>query len=122
MNIAELLTEAAAERPRHPAFLFEDQALTYAALDRRTDRFAGALAGLGLGAGEVAAIWLGTSLQEDNPFNTPWRREKGGLWDVGPHALSVLIPVLGDVTEVARRAEVVPASPARSLGPAGRAR
>ena len=31
---------------------------------------------------------------------SPWRREKGGLWDVGPHALSVLIPVLGDVTEV----------------------
>lgn len=29
---------------------------------------------------------------------SPWRREKGGLWDVGPHALSVLIPVLGDVT------------------------
>ncbi|MFE3517258.1 Gfo/Idh/MocA family protein [Streptomyces sp. NPDC059166] len=31
---------------------------------------------------------------------SPWRREKGGLWDVGPHALSVLIPVLGDVTQV----------------------
>jgi predicted dehydrogenase len=32
--------------------------------------------------------------------NSPWRREKGGLWDVGPHALSVLLPVLGDVTAV----------------------
>jgi predicted dehydrogenase len=32
--------------------------------------------------------------------DSPWRREKGGLWDVGPHALSVLLPVLGDVTEV----------------------
>ncbi|MFE9253198.1 Gfo/Idh/MocA family protein [Streptomyces sp. NPDC007088] len=32
--------------------------------------------------------------------DSPWRRDKGGLWDVGPHALSVLIPVLGDVTEV----------------------
>ncbi|MFJ8857226.1 Gfo/Idh/MocA family protein [Streptomyces sp. NPDC102451] len=31
---------------------------------------------------------------------SPWRREKGGLWDCGPHALSVLIPVLGDVTDV----------------------
>ncbi|MFD0295683.1 Gfo/Idh/MocA family protein [Streptomyces sp. NPDC127118] len=29
---------------------------------------------------------------------SPWRRDKGGLWDVGPHVLSVLIPVLGDVT------------------------
>ena len=43
MNIAHLLTEAAAERPEHPAFLFEDQAFTYAALDRLTDRFAAAL-------------------------------------------------------------------------------
>ncbi|MBD0711612.1 MULTISPECIES: Gfo/Idh/MocA family protein [unclassified Streptomyces] len=31
---------------------------------------------------------------------SPWRREKGGLWDVGPHVLSVLLPVLGDVTEI----------------------
>ncbi|MCZ2524529.1 Gfo/Idh/MocA family protein [Streptomyces sp. HB2AG] len=31
---------------------------------------------------------------------SPWRRERGALWDVGPHALSVLLPVLGDVTDV----------------------
>jgi predicted dehydrogenase len=31
---------------------------------------------------------------------SPWRREKGGLWDVGPHVLSVYLPVLGDVTEI----------------------
>ncbi|MGW0733224.1 Gfo/Idh/MocA family protein [Streptomyces sp. NPDC002851] len=31
---------------------------------------------------------------------SPWRHEKGALWDVGPHALSVLLPVLGDVTGV----------------------
>ncbi|MEV6160354.1 Gfo/Idh/MocA family oxidoreductase [Streptomyces sp. NPDC052052] len=31
---------------------------------------------------------------------SPWRSEKGGLWDVGPHVLSVLIPVLGDVTHL----------------------
>ncbi|MDI5974424.1 Gfo/Idh/MocA family oxidoreductase [Streptomyces sp. SL13] len=36
-----------------------------------------------------------------SPFaDSPWRAEKGGLWDVGPHALSVLLPVLGDVTDV----------------------
>ncbi|WP_275558087.1 Gfo/Idh/MocA family oxidoreductase [Streptomyces sp. 5-6(2022)] len=29
-----------------------------------------------------------------------WRRERGGLWDVGPHSLSVLLPVLGPVAEV----------------------
>jgi len=27
---------------------------------------------------------------------SPWRREKGALWDVGPHALSVLETVLGE--------------------------
>lgn len=49
------------------------------------------------------ALWLGAlwAPGTDNAFGaSPWRREKGGLWDVGPHALSVLIPVLGDVTEV----------------------
>ncbi|MFI5661279.1 Gfo/Idh/MocA family protein [Streptomyces sp. NPDC051684] len=32
---------------------------------------------------------------------TPWRAEKGALWDVGPHALSVLLPILGEVGTVA---------------------
>ncbi|MEU2431756.1 Gfo/Idh/MocA family oxidoreductase [Streptomyces sp. NPDC007861] len=47
------------------------------------------------------AQWLGSlyATDSDSPFAaSPWRREKGGLWDVGPHALSVLLPVLGDVT------------------------
>jgi predicted dehydrogenase len=36
-----------------------------------------------------------------NPFGaSPWRREKGALWDIGPHALSILLPVLGPVTAV----------------------
>lgn len=30
-----------------------------------------------------------------------WRRERGGLWDLGPHALSLLVPVLGPVRRVA---------------------
>lgn len=47
------------------------------------------------------AEWLGALDSGDNPFaDSPWRREKGGLWDVGPHALSVLLPVLGDVERV----------------------
>ncbi|WP_155056360.1 Gfo/Idh/MocA family protein [Streptomyces blattellae] len=45
--------------------------------------------------------WLGSVFTSDSPFATPWRREKGALWDVGPHALSVLLPVLGDVRRVA---------------------
>ncbi|MDO0938806.1 Gfo/Idh/MocA family oxidoreductase [Streptomyces sp. DG2A-72] len=47
------------------------------------------------------AQWLGSVFTGDSPFATPWRREKGALWDVGPHALSVLLPVLGDVRRVA---------------------
>ncbi|MFF4490746.1 Gfo/Idh/MocA family protein [Streptomyces sp. NPDC001544] len=47
------------------------------------------------------ADWLGAVFTTDSPFAaSPWRREKGGLWDVGPHALSVLLPVLGDVRRV----------------------
>ncbi|MEU0097485.1 Gfo/Idh/MocA family oxidoreductase [Streptomyces sp. NPDC006267] len=46
------------------------------------------------------AQWLGSLYATGSSSeyaDSPWRREKGGLWDVGPHALSVLIPVLGDV-------------------------
>ncbi|MCX4677788.1 Gfo/Idh/MocA family oxidoreductase [Streptomyces sp. NBC_01433] len=49
------------------------------------------------------AQWLGALYGPDSTSEyaaSPWRRDKGGLWDVGPHVLSVLIPVLGDVTEV----------------------
>ncbi|MEU9471128.1 Gfo/Idh/MocA family oxidoreductase [Streptomyces avermitilis] len=51
------------------------------------------------------AQWLGAVFTSDSPFAaSPWRREKGALWDVGPHALSVLLPVLGDVGRVAAAA------------------
>jgi predicted dehydrogenase len=32
--------------------------------------------------------------------DSPWRKEHGALWDIGPHALSAVIPGLGPVTEV----------------------
>ena len=47
-----------------------------------------------------SAIWLGSVFSPSSPFNTPWRREKGGLWDLGPHAISMLWPVLGPVRHV----------------------
>jgi len=48
------------------------------------------------------AEWLGSVFTSDSPFAaSPWRQDKGALWDVGPHALSVLLPVLGDVRRVA---------------------
>ncbi|MCI0384961.1 Gfo/Idh/MocA family protein [Streptomyces sp. CNQ085] len=50
------------------------------------------------------ADWLGGIFAEGaepSPFaDSPWRREKGGLWDVGPHALSMLLPVLGDAADL----------------------
>jgi predicted dehydrogenase len=44
--------------------------------------------------------WLGTAMDESSPFNTPWRRDKGGLWDLGPHAVSLLWASLGPVVSV----------------------
>ncbi len=32
-----------------------------------------------------------------------WRRERGALWDIAPHALATLIPVMGPVTSVTAR-------------------
>jgi predicted dehydrogenase len=44
--------------------------------------------------------WLGTALDAASPFNTPWRQDKGGLWDLGPHAVSMLWAGLGPVVSV----------------------
>ena len=36
-----------------------------------------------------------------SPFDSsPWRKEHGALWDIGPHALSLLVPALGPVVSV----------------------
>ncbi|MDT0264882.1 Gfo/Idh/MocA family oxidoreductase [Streptomyces sp. DSM 44915] len=38
----------------------------------------------------------------DTPYSqSVWRQERGALWDVGPHALSLLLPPLGDVADLA---------------------
>ncbi|WP_433394368.1 Gfo/Idh/MocA family protein [Micromonospora sp. KLBMP9576] len=48
------------------------------------------------------AVRFGSIFQPGNPYGaSPWRREHGALWDVGPHALSIVLPVLGRVTHVA---------------------
>jgi predicted dehydrogenase len=47
------------------------------------------------------ARWIVSAFGEGSPYaSSPWRREKGALWDVGPHALSVLIGALGPVERV----------------------
>jgi predicted dehydrogenase len=50
------------------------------------------------------AVWLGSALRAGNPFNTPWRRDKGGLWDLAPHLISLLWASLGPVQSVTARA------------------
>ena len=48
-----------------------------------------------------AGSWLGNNYQPDSPFkDSVWRKEKGALWDIGPHALSLFLPALGPVTAV----------------------
>ena len=50
---------------------------------------------------EARVDHVGTIYDEGNPFGaSAWRRESGGLWDVGPHAVALVVPVLGKVTEV----------------------
>jgi predicted dehydrogenase len=50
----------------------------------------------------ASVLYLASIFEPGNPFGeSPWRREQGGLWDVGPHALSALLPALGKVERVA---------------------
>jgi predicted dehydrogenase len=47
------------------------------------------------------ARFIVSAFAKDSPYGaSPWRREKGGLWDVGPHALSVLVGGLGPIARV----------------------
>jgi predicted dehydrogenase len=48
----------------------------------------------------ASCLWLGSAFAAGSPFDTPWRHDKGGLWDVGPHALSLLTGVLGRIVGV----------------------
>jgi predicted dehydrogenase len=53
------------------------------------------------GFDEARVVMLASILGADNPYrDSAWRYEYGGLWDLGPHALSLLLPVFGPVAEV----------------------
>lgn len=42
--------------------------------------------------------WLSALQDPDNPFGaSPWRREQGALWDIGPHAISTMTAALGPI-------------------------
>ena len=112
------LAVAAAEAGRH-LLLEKPLALTGADADRVvaavrgsgvasvvffTDRFQTATSTWLAQAGRTrlaggAASWLNT-LAGSPVAGSPWRQEKGALWDLGPHLLAVLLPALGPVTAV----------------------
>ncbi len=42
--------------------------------------------------------WFSALQEPGNPFGaSPWRHERGALWDTGPHAVSMLMAALGPV-------------------------
>jgi predicted dehydrogenase len=50
----------------------------------------------------ASGAFLGAGLAPESPFShSAWRWEHGALWDLAPHLLALLIPVLGRVEEVA---------------------
>jgi predicted dehydrogenase len=45
--------------------------------------------------------WFSALQEPDNPFGaSPWRHERGALWDTGPHAFCTLITALGPVASL----------------------
>jgi len=47
-------------------------------------------------------LMVGSIFEPGNPFGqSKWRQERGALWDIGPHALALLLPTLGPVEQVA---------------------
>jgi predicted dehydrogenase len=69
---------------------------------RYTANIATWLSGLAPDGWLAARVRMFTSIYEPgNPYaGSAWRREKGALWDIGPHALSVVLPVLGAAESV----------------------
>jgi len=45
--------------------------------------------------------WFGSIFGEGSPYaQSQWRKDEGALWDVGPHALSLALPLLGPAEQV----------------------
>lgn len=47
-----------------------------------------------------AATWIGGALLAGPYSNSPWRQQRGGLMDVGPHTFDLLDASLGPITDV----------------------
>jgi predicted dehydrogenase len=45
-----------------------------------------------------SVTWIASIFGGRSPFGqSPWRKQHGALWDLGPHALAALLPALGPV-------------------------
>ena len=112
------LAEAVAERPGAPALLFKGRTVSHRELDRASDAFAAALAGLGVAKGDRVALLLpncpqflvcelgawkaGAVLVPLNPVYTEQELE-GALARTGAETIVVLTPFYGRVKAVQPR-------------------
>ena len=62
-TLCDYLTTAAREYPDHPAVIYKDQSISYAALDRMSESLATRLIQAGVRPGEHVAIWLNKSIE-----------------------------------------------------------
>jgi long-chain acyl-CoA synthetase len=112
------LAEAVAERPGAPALLFKGRTVSHGELDRASDAFAAALAGLGVAKGDRVALLLpncpqflvcelgawkaGAVLVPLNPVYTEQELE-GALARTGAETIVALTPFYGRVKAVQPR-------------------
>jgi long-chain acyl-CoA synthetase len=112
------LADAVAERPEAPALLFKGRAVSHGELDRRSDAFAAALAGLGVAKGDRVALLLpncpqflicelgawkaGAVVHPLNPIYTEQELE-GALRRTGAETIVVLTPFYGRIKAVQPR-------------------
>jgi long-chain acyl-CoA synthetase len=112
------LAEAAAERPDGPALLFKGRTVTHGELERLSDAFAAALAGLGVAKGDRVALLLpncpqflicelgawkaGAILHPLNPIYTE-QELQGALQRTGAETIVVLTPFYGRIKAVQPR-------------------
>src|SRR4029450_8351394 len=115
------VAEAAAQRPDAPALLFKGRTISHGELERASDAFAAALAGLGVAKGDRGAVLLpncpqflvcelgawkaGAILVPLNPIYTEQELE-GALARTGAETIVVLTPFDGRVKPVQPRTAV----------------
>jgi long-chain acyl-CoA synthetase len=112
------LADAVAQRPDAPALLFKGRTVSHGELERRSDAFAAALAGLGVAKGDRVALLLpncpqflicelgawkaGAVVHPLNPIYTTQELE-GALARTGAETIVVLTPFYGRVKAVQPR-------------------